>query len=227
MDTIGHQTARRARTSAWAGALLSVVVVVSGCASQDDARADDPAKADSAKKSLSTPRPAAARSDTTGSDMTGSEMKGMDMGGSDKPSAPATMVCSKEIQGAVKRTFATSTLPAKSHTWSKSDRSYACTYRLPGGSLVLTVQDALNTKDGRDYFARLRGELTGAGRIRGVQSFGLPSLETTDGKVAFLKDGKTLTVDASGLTGSALPKDYTSAEAAYSVASAVVACWSE
>lgn len=154
-------------------------------------------------------------------------MQGMDMGGGERPSKPASMICSTEIQRAVKRTFAMSAVPAKNDIWSKADRLYSCSYRVPGGSLALSVEDQLRPTTGSAYFRGLRGRLPGARPIRGVQSFGFPAFETPAGQVAFLKDGKTLLVDASGVGASSLPRSYTASEAAYSVAAAVVACWSE
>ena len=56
---------------------------------------------------------------------------------------------------------------------------------------------------------------------------GLPSFATPDGNVAFLKDGKTLRVDASGLPATTLPQGSSNGEVAYAVAAAVVGCWTE
>ena len=91
----------------------------------------------------------------------------------------------------------------------------------------MTVQDATVQKEGRAYFADLRASLPGAKRLTGVEGFGFPSFETPDGDVVFLKDGKTLHVDASSLPSGALPAGYTRPEAAYSIASSVIACWTE
>ncbi|WP_460819974.1 hypothetical protein [Nocardioides korecus] len=149
------------------------------------------------------------------------------MGGSTTPSQPATMICSDEIRDAVKRTFALPRAVTGQGSWAVGTRTYSCRYQVPGGVLRLSVQDALAHSDGAAYFRDLRGRLTGATPIRGVEGFGLPSLETKAGQVAFLKDGKTLVVDASDLRRTELPKGYSASEAAYSIAAAVVACWSE
>ena len=149
------------------------------------------------------------------------------MGGSTTPSQPARMICSDEIRDAVKRTFALTRAVTGTGSWEVGDRTYSCTYRLPGGTLRLSVQDALAETEGAAYFRTLRGRLPDGRTIRGVEGFGLPSLQTSAGQVAFLKDGKTLVVDASALSRSGLPKGYSRSEAAYSIAAAVVACWSE
>lgn len=154
-------------------------------------------------------------------------MGGMDMGSSTTPSQPARMICSAEIRDAVERTFALTRPVTGQGSWKVEDRTYSCTYRLPAGHLRLTVQDALEKSDGAAYFTTLRGQLPSGRTIRGVEGFGLPSLQTPAGQVAFLKDGKTLVVDASALTTTRLPKDYSRSDVAYAVAAAVVACWSE
>jgi hypothetical protein len=151
----------------------------------------------------------------------------MDMGAGRKPSQPARMICGAEIRDAVRRTFALDAEPVGIPRWSASDRLFSCTYRLPDGRLRLSVQDATQEKVGRAYFDRLRGTLAGARTVTGMDNFGLPAFETTSGRVVFLRDGKTLQVDTSVLPKAALPAGYSRAEAAYSVASAVVACWTE
>ncbi len=155
------------------------------------------------------------------------DMSSMDMGSAARPSAPAKMICSADIRDAVRRSFALSSMPAAKPSWSKSDRVYSCTYRLQGANLALSVQDSLDKAKGRTYFDALQQRVPGAKKIRGMGSFGFPSFETSSGNVVFLKDGKTLRVDASALPASALPSGFSRQEAAFSVASAVIACWSE
>lgn len=158
------------------------------------------------------------------------DMKGhedMQMTAVNGPSSPASMICTDEIKDAVTRTFALSSPPASTDSWAKSDRLYSCYYQLPGGRLTLSVQDAQDAATGRRHFDVLRSSLPDATPLRGLESFGFPAFATTTGKVAFLKDGKTLLVDASALPDESLPAGYTPGEAAYSVASAVIACWTE
>lgn len=153
-------------------------------------------------------------------------MDGMDMSaGTTAPSAPAAMICSSEIVDAVSRTFALDGPAATSSRWQRPD--FRCDYRLPKGSLRLTVSDIAGEPEGRRRFDDLRRQLNGATTIRGVQGFGLPGFETPRGDVVFLKDHKTLWVDAHAVAAADLPSGFTRAEAAYGVAAAVVACWSE
>ena len=162
-----------------------------------------------------------------GMSMADADMANTDMGGAGAagPSEAARMVCSEEIRDAVARTFGLTQAPRATGGWSH--RVFTCRYRLPGGPLVVSVQDATNERAGRAYFASLRSSLTGARDIEGVESFGFPAFETPDGNVAFVKDGKTLRVDASDVTQASLPADFSTAEAAYGVAAAVIGCWTE
>ncbi len=152
-------------------------------------------------------------------------MSAADMKAGRAPSKTASMVCGAEIRGAVKRTFALSHAPSSTHTWSH--RLFTCTYALPGGPLRLSVKDLTDRKAGRAHFDGLRSSLAGARRIAGMASLGFPSFETASGNVVFLKDGKTLRVDATRVSRSALPAHFSRQEAAYGVAAAVIACWTE
>ena len=159
--------------------------------------------------------------------MADADMAEMDRGGAVAagPSQAASMVCSEEIRDAVARTFALAQAPRSTGDWSH--RVFTCRYRLPGGPLIVSVQDATNERAGHAYFTSLRSRLTGARDIEGVESFGFPAFETPDGNVAFVKDGKTLRVDASDVAKASLPADFSTAEAAYGVAAAVIGCWTE
>jgi hypothetical protein len=158
-------------------------------------------------------------------DMSGMSMTDMDPG--DKPSQPARMICSIEIREAVQRTFVLSHRPSPTHSWSSPSRVFTCVYRVSSQPLRLSVNDASDHATGRAYFDRLRSTLPGATRIRGIENFGFPAFQTADGDVVIIKDGKTLRVDATRLTRASLPKDFSRAEVAYSIAAAVVACWTE
>ncbi|MEP6817508.1 MAG: hypothetical protein ABI873_18365 [Marmoricola sp.] len=163
---------------------------------------------------------------SAGHDMSGSAMN-MDMSTGHGPSDSAAMICAPEIRKAVQRTFATTHKPRSVHSWSKSDRVYSCSYGLSHGNLAMSVQDSLDKNRGRAYFDALRQRLAGATTIRGLENFGFPAFKTSSGNVVFLKDGKTLQVDASAVPAKALPHGFSREEAAFSVASAVVACWTE
>jgi hypothetical protein len=157
----------------------------------------------------------------------GHDMSVEEMGAMAGPSPAAAMICSDEIRSVVQRTFHLARRPVPTRRWSAANLTLACGYRLPAGTLRMTVQDARDERTGRPYFRRLRSDLPGATPIRGVQSLGFPAFETRSGSVVFLKDGKTLRVDASGIVAHGLPAGFTRAETAYGVAAAVIACWTE
>jgi hypothetical protein len=141
------------------------------------------------------------------------------------PSASALMVCSSEIREDVAGVLALRSPAPTTTSWAR--HQYTCTYRLPTGPLVLSVQDSTDVRVGRAYFDRLRARLAGARTIRGLASFGLPAAQTKDGRVIFLRNGKTLEVDARGLPPRIGPHRRSPADIAYAVAADVVGCWSE
>jgi hypothetical protein len=191
--------------------VATVTLLVSGCASTSSTSTSDQAD-----------RPSASTSPGMAG-MSEQEMKSMDAGSG--PSQTATMICGDEIRSTVQRTFALTSPPRSSHTWA--DGLFSCTYELPHGMLRLSVKDSLTMKPGRAYFQQLRRRLEGASTIRGVPSLGFPAFETPQGDTAFLKDGKTLRVDASSLPTSTLPAGFSRQDASYAIASAVIACWTE
>lgn len=143
------------------------------------------------------------------------------------PSDAAAMICSLEIAEAVRSAFALPEVPQARDAWV--DRTYRCTYRLPHSSLTLRVKDLDRAAPGRAWFDRLSGRLDGATPIKGLQALGFPAVETPGpvGSVAFLKDHKTLWVDASRVSVRDLPAGFSRTGTAYNVASHVIACWME
>ncbi len=170
-----------------------------------------------------------------GSVMTDAQMKAMNGSSSmagmshhsrrSAPSKSAAMICSKETRAAVVRTFGLKTTPASLHSWG--GQTFRCSYQLPGGDLNLSVKDLAAAKPGRAYFDALRSRLPGARPIVGMENFGFPAFETPGGNVGFIKDHKTLWVDASRIPVRDLPAGFSRTEVAYGVAAAVIACWSE
>lgn len=141
------------------------------------------------------------------------------------PSASARMVCSPEIRRDVALTLALRSLAAGDVTWTKE--LYTCTYQTVGGALVLSVKDSPDAATGRGYFNTLKGRLGPTRPLVGLAAFGLPAYETQDGTVVFLKDGKTLTVDATELAPESIPDHQSPADVAYAIAADVIGCWSE
>ncbi len=147
-----------------------------------------------------------------------------DMSGRSGPSASARMICSPEIRSDVAKTLAMTATPPVKATWAHE--VYTCRYALPSGPLVLTVKDLPDAASGRTYFDGLRHRLGRTQSLSGLSGLGLPAFETRGGNVAFLKDGKTLLVDASRLPVSAGPQHQSRTDIAYQIATDVLACWS-
>jgi hypothetical protein len=145
----------------------------------------------------------------------------------DGPSEAAGMICSREIAQAVQRTFGLSGLPQATDRWA--DQTYTCDYQLSASTLRLSVKDVDGTTAGRDFFDDLAHRLPGAVAIKGLQNLGFPALETPSsvGSVVFLKDHKTLWVDARRVASRDLAPGFSRTGAAYGVAAAVIACWTE
>lgn len=169
---------------------------------------------------MGTSKPGGSTSGTSGSAR--ASMAGMHARSG--PSAAAAMICSNDTRGAVRRTFELSAEPTSTKSWSQ--KTFRCVYRLPGGELKLAVKDLSNLRAGHTYFERASASLPGSRAIHGLQALGHPAFETATGQVGFLKDGKTLLVDASGVPAQDLPRGIGRTTAAYGVAAAVIACWS-
>ncbi|MGH3510273.1 MAG: hypothetical protein ACRDPI_08595 [Nocardioidaceae bacterium] len=143
----------------------------------------------------------------------------------DMPSRAASMICSSEVRDTVAHNLQIARAPQGLHSWTH--QLYTCSYLLKAGELRLSVKDLDQPGPGRAYFRALRSRLPGATGLSGLQGLGFPSFQTSRGDVAFLKDHKTLWVDASRLSASDLPPGTTREAIAYGVGAAVVACWSE
>jgi hypothetical protein len=190
--------------------LVAVPVLLAGCgrASSSGAGADGHVMSD-------------------GSTMSAEQMAGMDAAGT-APSDTASMICSDDdIADAVRRKLDLTSTPVGQHTWSPTSRLFTCTYSVAGGDVRLSVKDLDTAGPGRAYFDALRSRLPGARTISGLENFGFPAFETPRGDVVFIKDHKTLHVDASRLGASDLPSGLSRTDAAYGVAAAVIACWTE
>jgi hypothetical protein len=135
------------------------------------------------------------------------------------------MICGEEIREAVGHTMTLQNTPQGVPSWSH--RLFTCRYPLGAGELRLSVKDLESAGPGRAYFDDLRRRLPGSTRLAGLENFGFPAFETRHGDVVFIKDDKTLWVDASRLRQSELPSGMTRESVAYGVAAAVIGCWTE
>lgn len=141
------------------------------------------------------------------------------------PSEAARMICTGQVVDDVARIMGLDEPVEPSSSWSSP--MFTCTFELEQGPLVLTVHDATEPDAGMAHFEAQRTSATDVAAIKGVYSLGLPAYETEAGLVSFIREGKTLEVDATGLKGTKLgvEEDMTKAGIAYAVASSVLACW--
>lgn len=141
------------------------------------------------------------------------------------PSPAAAMICSRETADAVRRNLALPADAPAADAWRPP--TYRCDYALPHGTLHLSVRDLRPGARATAWFRGVQDRTHAAHRIKGLQALGLPAFEAPGGEVGFLKDGRTLVVDASGVARTDLPPGFTRTGVAYGVAAAVIACWSE
>lgn len=141
-----------------------------------------------------------------------------------QPSAAAAMICSDKTHASLQHSLGLASVPRSTSRWAGG--IYTCTYHLVGGDLVVSVQDTTDPTAGRQYFDTVTARLPGLAPIRGLESFGLPGEQNGAGDVLFIKDGKTLLVDATALPAQVGRYQQTPAEVAYALAASIVACWS-
>jgi len=211
-----------------AALLTAVALVLSGCggASTDT----DAASAPAAEHTMADGEVMAGHEHSAGSSDGEAEHEGghgsghgADHDSAAGPSGAAQMICEPVVQKAVKRLVDGDYTGEPARDWR--DGVLTCSYDVSGGSLVLSVHDAPDETIGRTHFDATTAATAGAKAIRGIASHGLPAFQTSDGRAFFLKDGKTLTVDATGLPARIGQFDYTREHLAYAVASVVIACW--
>jgi hypothetical protein len=154
----------------------------------------------------------------------GAQMPGMTQAAAG-PSASALMVCGPEIQSAVTTALGLHTPPTTTATWV--DHLYTCTYHLPSGQLVLSVEEAPDATAANAYFTALRQQLGSTRPLTGTEGLGNPGYESAGGTVVILKDGKTLKVDATGMLATSGPNMTSRADLAYEIATDILGCWSE
>lgn len=144
----------------------------------------------------------------------------------DGPSEAATMVCTGQVVDDVTRIMDLAAPVEPASSWAAPE--FRCTFDLDQGPLVLTVHDATDETAGLAHFQQQRVSQEDARPIKGVYSLGLPAFETRRGTVSFVRDGKTLEVDASALRGRLdSAGEMSRGDLAYAVATSVLACWTQ
>lgn len=169
---------------AQAPALLAATLLVStGCSASPNAQRSQPS---------STHQP----SSNTPSAVPGGPSPSPDLTTGLPVSPFAQAICSQKIQSDLSGTLGYSTVSRSSRNISDLHK---CTYQLPVGRFVLSVNQSPDKTSAREYFNSLRRRLSPTRPIRGLGSFGLPSFQTTDGRTVFLHDRETLAGDSTDL----------------------------
>ncbi|MDT7577098.1 MAG: hypothetical protein QOH17_3431 [Pseudonocardiales bacterium] len=136
------------------------------------------------------------------------------------PSATAQMVCGADIRRKVALALGLSApAPVRS---SYANRLYTCTYRLPAGPLILSVQESRTKAEAGSYFTTLRRRLAPTTPLAGL---GERAATTSTGVVIVVKDNLTLRVDTTGLPTVFGTQHQKRTDLAYEMASAVLGCW--
>jgi hypothetical protein len=136
------------------------------------------------------------------------------------PPTNASMVCGNEIRGKVRQVLKLPALPTVHSTWIK--QVYTCTYDLPVGPMVLTVQVAA-TKTAADAAFEARQKATvGATTLLGL---GERAYATPDGTATVIKDAMTLHVDTTALPAVFGAEQQKRTDLANEIASDVLGCW--
>ena len=199
----------------WLAATAVATLLMTGCAT-------------TAPQAQSGPNPESAHVMSDGAVMSGSEHEDHEAAHQNEhgPSAAAQMICAGQVVTAVANVLELGSEVSPSSSWEKP--MFTCTYDIDGQPLVLSVHDATNQAEGEEHFAALQNSTDNAATIEGTLGLGMRSLSTGEGIIAFMRDGKTLLVDATALpAGLGADKTTTQAQAAYSIATAVLVCWVE
>jgi hypothetical protein len=136
------------------------------------------------------------------------------------PPDTALMVCGKDISTQVVQVLKLDGPPKTDSDWTHS--VYTCTYHLPMGDMVLSVQVAKDHGSAADLLAadRARRAPTQDQFGLGERAFGTPA-----GVTVVLKDNEILTVDATRLPAVFGDNDQHRTDLANEIASDVLGCW--
>ena len=182
--------------------LSALTFLVTGCASGKDS---DTAAAGAAGRSMAP----------------GHTMAGMPgTPAASEPSDAALMICSDDIRNQV-RTVLQLTAPAPVRS-SWQNQLYTCTYTLPMGTMVLSVQESAGKPAAADYFRSLRARL---GSTEPLLGLGEQAYASKTGIAVVLKDDMTLRVDTTGLPAVFGSQQQRRTDLAYEIASVVLGCW--
>jgi hypothetical protein len=143
-------------------------------------------------------------------------------GAGESPPDKAVMVCGGQVADSLTQILE---LDAPPHTVTEwADPVYTCTYHLPMGPLVLTVNVSGTDAAAGTFFDARAARTPGAEPVVGL---GERAFGTDDGSVTVVKDDMTLTVDATSLPEVFGDDAQRRTAFAFEVASQVMGCWTE
>lgn len=136
------------------------------------------------------------------------------------PSKAARMICTDETRDNIATVLSVTPDPKPVSTWQGG--TYTCTYRLPMGTIVLSVHESADIPAAAAYTNRLRPTIPGAKNLVGLTptAFG-----TTTGVLVLQKDNDTLRVDTSALPPQTERLYQHRADFAYEIAAVILGCW--
>lgn len=140
----------------------------------------------------------------------------------DTPSPAEKMICTAETRTTITKILGLPGQPKASASWR--NLLYTCTYRLPMGTLIVSVHRSASPTAARTYFQTHRATL---GTTETLDGLGQGSYGAKTGTVVLIKDSDTLTVDATALPAVFGKQQSRRFDFAYELASAILGCWTE
>lgn len=139
---------------------------------------------------------------------------------SNTPPDSARMICSAEIQGEIADALGLQSVPAPASSWA--DHVYTCTYTLPMGRAVLSVQVTPSPTAARSRLSALRTDL---GATAAQPGLGEAGWSASNGTVIAAKDNMVLTVDPTGLPDDLGTVHEHRVDFAVVIAGGIFSCW--
>ena len=200
--------------------LISISFLLTGCANvQSNASQVTPTPSMSPGMSMAPGQSMPSTSSTAAKQPVASSVN------SNSPSKATRMICGSETRTNVAALMGLTVSPTTQTHWA--NHIYTCTFKLTVGYLVISVKESSGVPKARIYFNALRVRLGHTKPITGIANLGFPAYESMTGTVVFLKDNKTLEVNASALPAHVGHEGSTRADFAYTVATDILACWKD
>ena len=140
----------------------------------------------------------------------------------DNPSPAEEMICAAETRTTITKILGLPGQPKASASWRH--HLYTCTYRLPMGTLIVSVQRSASPTAAKAYFQTHRATL---GTTETLDGLGQGSYGARTGTVVLIKDSDTLTVDATALPAVFGTQQSHRFDFAYELASDILGCWTQ